>query len=300
MKNVLITGGTGYIGEFLQDELRNRRYNVAVLSRKKTSKVKGTKSFYWDPQNGLLDQQAIEFADIIIHLAGENISVARWTKKQKQRIQESRVNTTLLLADGIKKAVKKPLKFLAGSAVGFYGNHISEKIFTEDSKAGKDFLAKTVVKWERSVKTIQKLGLIVSKVRTGMVLSKKGGAMDKIRTPIELGIASPLGSGQQWVPWISVMDLVRIYIYLIENNYPGQVFNAVAPQHIKNKDFMRVIAKGLKQPFYFPKVPAFILKIAFGEMSGMLLGGSRISSKKIRRAGFVYKHMSVQDLLASW
>jgi len=300
MKNVLITGGTGYIGRVLLEELRRRRFNVAVLSRKKNSKVKGVKSFHWDYEKGILDQNAIEFADVIIHLAGENVSASRWTKKQKKRIQDSRIKTTLLLAEGIKKAVKKPLKFLAGSAIGYYGSVSTEKIFTENDKAGNDFLAKTVVKWEKSIKKIQKLGLVVSKVRTGLVLSRKGGAMDKLRTPIELGIASPLGDGQQWVSWISVLDLARIFIYLIDNNYPGQVFNAVAPQHIRNKDFMRVLAKGFSKPFFFPKVPAFIMKLTMGEMSTMVLDGSRISSKKLRRSGFEFRHMSLQDLIASW
>ncbi|MCF8298466.1 MAG: TIGR01777 family oxidoreductase [Saprospiraceae bacterium] len=294
-ENVLITGGSGLIGSELSKLLLNNNYNFAILSR--SPKMNDKKSYYWNYEKGILDEEAIEFADVIIHLAGENISTKRWTKSQKQKIIDSRVNTTNLLFEKIKNASKKPKAFISASAIGYYGTFTSDEIFDEESKAGNDFLAETVVKWEESVEQIKSLGLRVVKLRTGVVFSKKGGAMPKMMKPVKMGFGSAIGSGKQYVPWIEISDLARLYLYAIENEEMNTVYNAVSPNHITNYELMKAIAVSLKKPFFMPKIPSIFMKLAFGEMASILLEGSRVSSEKIQKAGFDFKVKSIEDVM---
>ncbi len=294
-KNVLITGGTGLIGSELSKSLLNNKYNVAILSRRK--KANDIKSYYWNYENNILDEKAIEFADIIIHLAGENISSKRWSDKQKQKINDSRIETTNLLFRKIKNSKKKPQTFISASAIGYYGTYTSDEIFTENSKAGNDFLAKTVVRWEDSVDKIESLGLRVVKLRTGVVFSKNGGALPKMIKPIKMGLGSAIGTGKQYVPWIEISDLVRLFLFVLENQIPESVFNAVSPNHITNHELMKSLAKSLNKAFFLPKIPSFIMKLTFGEMSSILLEGSRVSSDKIQEAGFEFKYKSIQEIM---
>lgn len=292
---VLISGGSGLIGTAIREELLRKGNEVAVLSRR--SSVEGVKTFQWNYQVGQIDPEAIEFADIIIHLAGENIASGRWTQKEKIRIQESRSQTGQLLYESIRTAKKPPQKVISASAVGYYGAISSEKIFEENDAPGSDFLADTVIKWERSLKPIQELGIPVKKVRIGLVLSPQGGALEKMLSPVQRGLGSPLGSGKQWMPWISLRDLVSMFIFLMEEETAYEVYNGVAPQHINNRTFMKTLAGVLGKPFVLPRVPSFVLRAALGEMALLVLEGSRVSSVRIEREGYQFKDRDLRRTL---
>lgn len=291
IKNVLITGGTGLVGTAVRNLLVSKGYNVAVLSRQ--SQIDGGKTFYWDYENGILDQEAIDFADVIIHLAGENISSKRWTPKQKKKIIDSRVKTTELLYSAVEKSQSKPQKIISSSAIGYYGSVTSNHIFTEEDGCGNDFLARTVVEWENAVDKFNDLGMATTKLRLGVVMSLKGGALPKMLSPVKMGIASPLGSGNQYVPWIALDDLARLFLFVIEKKDAASVYNAVNPQHITNKELMRYFADKYHRLFIPFGVPAILFKMLFGEMAVILLEGSRVSADKIEKEGFRFNQNEI-------
>lgn len=297
---VLISGGTGLVGQAITELLDKKGYEVAVLSRRKN--VEGIKSFYWDYEKDEIDSEAIEFADVIIHLVGENISSKKWTFEQKKRIITSRVQTTKLLESSIKKSKKKPKAFLSASAIGYYGSKTTNQIFEEDDNHGDDFLAETVVKWEESVQLIQKLDIPTAAIRIGVVMSQKGGALSKMLMPVKFGVGSALGNGKQWVPWVSLEDLARMFVFVMEEKLlknPSEkfeVYNATAPNHINNSQLMKQLAKAINRPYFMPSVPAFIFKLLLGEMSMILLEGSRVSSEKIQNEGFQFEDTEIKDV----
>ncbi|MFC2111614.1 TIGR01777 family oxidoreductase, partial [Bacteroidota bacterium] len=221
----------------------------------------------------------------------------RWTKSQKKKIIDSRVKSCNLLFEKIKNSKKKPDVFISASAIGFYGSFTSDDIFDEESQSGNDFLAETVVKWEESVEQIKSLGIRVVKLRTGVVFSKNGGALPKMMKPITMGFGSAIGSGKQYVPWIEIRDLARMYLLVIENPEMNTVYNAVSPNHIINYDLTKTLAKSLNKAFFMPRIPSIFMKLAFGEMSSILLEGSRVSSNKIQEAGFEFKFKSIEDVM---
>ena len=216
IKNILITGGTGLIGSKIAEKCAEKKYNVGILSRKKPKNSKYI-SFLWDYEKNFIEPEAIEFADIIINLAGENINGKKWTKNQKKLIIESRTKTTQLIYDALKNANKKIHLFVSASAIGFYGAKTGKDILTENSPAGNDFLADVVIKWENKVDKIAELSDRVVKYRIGVVLSHDGGALPQIMKIVNKGLAASLGSGQQYMPWIGINDLSRIFLYSIEN-----------------------------------------------------------------------------------
>lgn len=293
-KNVLITGGTGLIGSALIELLQANGYIVAILTRRKSIK---DKSFYWDPDNEILDEEAIAFADYIIHLAGESVAGKRWSANQKQKIIDSRVKTSNLLFKSIKKSEKKPKRIISASAIGIYGSNTSEYIYKEDDLPGNDFLSDVVVKWENSIDQFSSIGIETIKLRIGVVISKEGGALTKMLTPVKMGFGSAIGSGKQYMPWIGIDDLTRMILFAMEKTEPKPVYNAVAPEHINNYNFMKTLAKVYKRPFFLPNFPAFIMKALFGEMSAILLNGSRISSERIIQDGFQFKFEKFEDAI---
>lgn len=297
---ILITGGTGLVGQELTKLLEINNYEVSHLSRNPSKSSR--KSFFWNPENDEIDQNAVEYSDVIIHLAGENISSKRWSDKQKAKIINSRTQSTQLLEKAIKSAIKKPIAFISASASGYYGGQTSDKIYLEGDKPGNDFLAETVERWEGSVKKITDIGIPTAILRLGLVMSHKGGALPKLLPIIKMGLGSAIGNGKQWMPWISIEDLARMFLFVLEQKLipekPLQpiIYNAVGVEHINNKDFMKRIAKAIHRPFFFPNVPSFVFKILFGEMSIIVLNGSRISSEKIITEGFEFKDTKIEDL----
>ena len=295
MKNILITGGTGLIGSELQKLLKEKGYETAVLSRSRNKT--DNRTFYWDYENGILDEEALVFADAIIHLAGENISAGRWTPEQKKRILDSRLKTTQLLAEKIKASARKPEVFISASAVGYYGSTLSNQVFQENDLAGNDFLADITVQWEQSSFPIEVIGIRRVVLRTGVVLSEKGGALAKMMAPVKLGLGAALGSGKQMISWISLQDLARLYVFALENPEISGIYNAVAPMPLNNKTFMKTLAHHAHRPFILPAVPGFVMKAMYGEMASIVLEGQGVSADKISAAGFSFRDNTLDEFL---
>lgn len=295
MTKVLITGGTGLVGQHLSKMLLKKGYEVAILSRTK-SKDNKIPAFFWDINENVIDKEAINSVDYIIHLTGVNIAGKRWTKSRKQEIVDSRVKSTELLFNNV--APNHNLKaFISASAIGYYGAITSNHIFAETDSSANDFLGETCKLWEDSANKFQNLGIRTVKIRTGVVLLKQGGALSKMIKPFKLGFGSALGSGKQFMPWIHIDDLCEIYIKAIEDSEMNGAYNAVAPEYLNNIEFSQKIAKQLKKPFWSLKIPAFLLKILFGEMADILLKGSRVSSEKIKVSGYNFKYLTLNRAL---
>jgi uncharacterized protein (TIGR01777 family) len=296
METILITGATGLIGHQLCHKLKELGYRVTTLSRTKNN-TSGFQTFTWNIENQILDQEAIDTADYIIHLAGANIGERRWTKERKQFIVDSRVKSAQLLLNKIKSSNIQPKAFISASAIGFYGAFTSDKIFDETDRPAHDFLGTTCQQWESSITQFERLGIRTVLLRTGIVLTKKGGALAKMSIPVKLYLGSPLGDGKQYMPWIHIDDLCNIYIKAITDIKMQGVYNAVAPDFKTNKEFIKTLANVLHKPFLNFNIPAFLFKIIFGEMSAMLLKGSRVSPEKLLATGYIFKYTELKSAL---
>jgi len=288
METILIAGGAGLIGTSLSGKLKEKGYNVLLLSRK--SKRGNSYSVYsWNPDKSEIENEAIKRADYIINLAGAGIGDKRWTKKRRELILDSRVKTSELIFNKIQETGKNPKAFITASGIGYYGAGTSEKIFSETDPPAEDFIGQVCQQWEKAAEPFEKSGIRTVKIRTGIVLSKKGGALSRMAVPVKFWIGSALGSGKQYLPWIHIDDLCDIYIMAIEDAKMTGAFNAAAPQHVSNREFMRTLAQVMGKPFFFPAIPSIVLKLLYGKMSDILLYGSRISAVKIISAGYKFK-----------
>jgi len=294
MTSILVTGGTGLIGKHLCKLLRDKGYKVTVLSRTQTTKPN---TFYWNIETDYIDTKAITEANYIIHLAGTGIADKPWTKERKRILVNSRVDSTNLLFKKVKELNPNLKAFIAASGIGYYGTTTSSKIHTENNASGTDFLSEICKLWEKASLQFSLLNIRTVIFRTGVVLTKKGGAFEKISKPIKLGIGSALGNGQQYMPWIHIEDLCNMYIEAIEKNELTDTYNAVAPEHITNNEFIKNIATVLKKPLWLPNTPSFILKLIFGEMALILLEGSRVSSAKIVATGFKFNYPTLNKAI---
>ena len=292
MEKVLITGGSGLIGRRLSLLLKSRGYEVRILSRSNNPK-NNYKTFVWNVSEQYINESAFEGLNHIIHLAGAGIADKRWSEKRKKEIIASRVASTNLLYNTVKR-LKIPLNsFISASATGYYGAVTSETIFEEKDKPAKDFLGKVCSLWEDSIFQFNEIKIRTVALRTGIVLSKDGGALKKMKTPI----ITSLGNGKQYMPWIHIDDLCELYIKAIEDEQFKGAFNAVSPEHISNLSFSKKISKIFNYPFLALGAPSFILQIVFGEMSTIILNGSRISANKIKQAGFKFKFENLEKAL---
>jgi hypothetical protein len=296
METVLITGGTGLVGTHLARKLRQKGFRVALLSRSKKNS-KETTSYFWDPEKEEIEKEALITANYIVHLAGANILEKRWTKKRKQLIIDSRVKTANLLFKKIKEFDAKPTAFISASAIGYYGSITSEHIFEESDPPAPGFLGETCRLWENAADQFSQHGIRTVKIRTSPVLAKDDGALKTILIPVRLGIAAPLGSGKQYMPWIHIDDLCNIYVKAIEDQQMVGAYNAAAPGHTTNKEFMAAVAHTLQKPFWFPNVPGVLTRILLGELGDAALKGSRISSEKIQKAGYIFQFTSLESAL---
>ena len=292
MRKVLITGGSGLIGRRLSFLLKSRGYEVRILSRSNNPK-NNYKTFVWNVSEQYINDSAFEGLNHIIHLAGAGIADKRWSEKRKKEIIASRVASTNLLYNTVKR-LKTPLNsFISASATGYYGAVTSETIFEEKDKPAKDFLGKVCSLWEDSIFQFNEIKIRTVALRTGIVLSKDGGALKKMKTPI----ITSLGNGKQYMPWIHIDDLCELYIKAIEDQEFKGAFNAVSSEHISNLSFSKKISKIFNHPFLAIGAPSFILQIVFGEMSTIILNGSRISANKIKQAGFKFKFENLEKAL---
>ncbi len=295
MLKVLITGGTGLIGQRLSKLLKSNNYEVRLLSRNENLNSE-FKTFVWDIEKGYIDEKAFQDLDYIIHLAGAGIADKKWSEKRKKVIIDSRVKSTELLLHYTQK-LHTPLKaFISSSAVGIYGSITSEIIFTEDDNPGNDYLAKVCKLWEDAIFEFEAESIRTVAVRTGIVLSKDGGALKKMNTPV----ITPLGDGLQYMPWIHIDDLCNLYLKAIKEEKMSGIFNGVAPEHESNKTFSKKLAKVFKKPFLPIGAPSFLLKALFGEMATILLNGSRVSADKVIEYNFEYKFPSLIEALNSF
>ncbi len=284
---ILIAGGSGLVGRKLTDVLQEQGYQVAWLSRNLSLKA-DVPIYECNYYSGKIDREAIKSADIIIHLAGANVGEARWSKKRQKLILDSRVKTAELIFNTLKDVEYQLKTFVSASAVGYYGAVTTENIFTEESAAGNDFLSNVCQHWERAADAFNVLGVRVVKVRCGVVLSKKGSVLEKIIPPFKFGIKVVLGSGKQYMPWIHIKDLCNIYLKAVEDENMQGVYNAVAPEHIFYRDFMKQLKLYFGHVFLNIKIPAFALRLVFGKMAILLLEGSRVESQKIVKSGFQF------------
>ncbi len=296
-KNVLITGGAGFVGKHLTDLLLRKGYTVSILSRSKKQNTADIFYYQWDVSKQFIEEEAVLHADYIVHLAGENIAGARWSKKRKQAIIDSRINSTQLIYSILKKNHKKVGAFISASAVGIYGAVNGEEICTEEMPLAHDFLGLTCQKWESTVDYIENLHIRCVKIRTGLVLGKNDGFLNKLLPVFKMLLGSALGSGKQYMPWIHVNDLCVIYLMAIENPDMDGAYNAAVNDNTTNAVFSKTLAKLLGYRIWLPNVPAFIIKIAMGEMSKLLLTGRRVSSEKLETLGFQFQFNQLEEAL---
>jgi len=307
-KNVLITGGTGLVGTRLTELLLQKGYTVSYLSRSAGSERSpiqpGVRVYNWHIDKGELDAEALLEANYIIHLAGAGVADKRWTSERKQEIITSRTASAGLIAAKLKTVRHQVSAFLSASAIGYYGANTGRQIMTEESPSGSDFLAGVTRRWETAADAIAQLGIRTVKLRIGIVLSGQGGALAKIAQPVRLGAGAPLGSGKQITSWIHVDDLARLFVYALENESMQGIYNAVAPNPVTNEELTHLVAKVLNKPLWLPKVPAFAIRLAMGEMAEIVLGGNHVVNRRIaRETAFTYRfteaEKALQDLLGN-
>jgi uncharacterized protein len=303
---VLITGGTGLIGSALTKALLDKDYNVIILTRSpekyslSTSKLSYAK---WNIEQQTIDSSAITRPDYIIHLAGAGISDKRWTSKRKKEILESRTRSSQLLIKALKENANDVKAVIGASGIGWYGPAMGETgsekhPFVETDPPAEDFLGTTCKEWEASLDPVTSLGKRLVKFRTAIALSNEGGALKEFKKPLWFGIAPILGNGKQVMSWIHIDDLVRLYIYAIENEKVQGVYNAVAPYFVTNKKFTLQLAKAIRGRFFVPIfVPSLILDIVVGEVSIEVLKSAAVSSEKIKREGYTFLYPSLSSAL---
>lgn len=290
MKQILISGGSGLVGKQITSLLEKKGYEVAWLSRSR----QGRKSFIWDVEKGQIDPEAMEWADAVIHLAGAGVAEKRWTSERKKLILESRTQSTQLLYSAIEKAENKPSTFISASAVGYYGFDTGTTLVDESSPAGNDFLAEVVIAWENEAKKMESLDLRTVLLRIGIVLDKEGGALGEMLKP---PVSAPLGGGDQWMSWIHIEDLARMFVFALEKTTLQGIYNAVGPNPATNQQLTREAAHASGKPYLGIGVPGFVLNLILGEMSAMVLGGNRVSCQKIQKAGFQFEFFELAGAL---
>jgi len=301
MQTVLITGGTGMVGQALTSYLLNRGYQVIVLSRSvKKSSQQHLSYAVWDIEKQYIDSNALSTADIIVHLAGESVASKRWSVKRKQEIIDSRVKSGALLVKALNENNHKVKTLIAASAIGWYGPDTQSSLqngFNEMDSFDNSYLGTTCQKWEESVQSVSALGIRLVTLRIGIVFNKMGGALAEFIKPAKFGMATILGTGNQIVSWIHQDDLCKMILFAAENQVMNGVYNAVAPNPINNKDLVNVIASKMHKFHFTLKVPVFVLKMMLGEMSIEVLKSANVSSKKIQSAGFVFDYPNVKEAL---
>jgi len=296
---IMITGGTGMIGRALCPLLLSSGHLVTVLSRnpdESRGMPAGVVIEKWDGKTTEGWGHLVSGTDAIINLAGAGIADSPWTDKRKQIIRESRIQAGLALQKAIQAAKEKPKVLIQASAVGYYGARNDDQIITEAAPPGKDFLAKACFDWEMSTAPVSKLGIRRPILRTGIVLSKRGGALPKMMLPFKFFAGGPLGNGKQWVPWIHLTDEVRAIKFLLENPKADGPFNLAAPNPHTNQQFGEILGAVMRRPAFMP-APAFAMKAALGEMSTIVLDGQRVVPTKLEELGFSFTYPALRDAL---
>ncbi|QOG04002.1 TIGR01777 family oxidoreductase [Flavobacterium sp. MDT1-60] len=298
-KNVLLTGGTGFIGKHLTDVLIDSGFSVSILSRYPRKNTPSITYYKWNLKDNFIEKEAILNADYIIHLAGEGIVEKRWTKKRKKAILESRIKPIELIFSILKENNKTLDAFISASAVGIYGANTSQEICTENTPPANDFLGTTCQKWENTADQITLLGIRTVKIRTGIVLGKDEGFLKKITPSFKAGFGAILGSGKQYLPWIHVEDLSQIYLKALVDAEMQGAYNATITDNTTNATLSRILAHLYGYSIWLPNIPPFLIKLGLGEMSIAVLEGQRVSSEKIQKAGFEFQYTDIEATLST-
>lgn len=289
---VLITGGTGLIGQHLISKLKRKHIDFAILTRSPSE----SNEFKWDIKQQYIDENAFENVTHLVHLAGAGIADKRWTESRKKVLYNSRIDSTNLLLKYIENHNIPLDSYVGGSASGYYGNSEDEK-FDENSSPGNDFLANITIDWEKAHNKLQPHTKKHTIIRTGIVLSNDGGALKSLALPIKYYIGAPVGSGKQYISWIHINDLVELfYKSLFDDNYSG-IINGCAPNPVTNEKMTEVIAKELNKPLFLPNVPGFMLKLLLGEFSQFILYGAHVTSNKLKDKGFEFKFPNIETTI---
>ncbi|MGB4989096.1 MAG: TIGR01777 family oxidoreductase [Pyrinomonadaceae bacterium] len=283
---VLITGASGLVGTQLQKSFAEKGYDMLLASR---SEPKDEKHIQWTVEEGFTDPEKLEGLDAVVHLAGESVSGLRWTEDKKKAIRDSRVLGTRNVVDAISKLKDRPKVFVSSSAIGFYGERGDEEV-TESSAAGDNFLADVSKAWEAESRRAEDAGIRTVLLRTGIVLTKDGGALGTMLTPFKLGVGGVVGSGKQWMSWISMDDHIAAINYAIENENLRGAVNSVSPNPVTNEEFTKTLGEVLYRPTFLP-LPEFAVSMVFGEMGdALLLASTKVIPKRLTDAGFEFKY----------
>lgn len=291
---IVISGGSGFIGGALTKSLLARGHEVFVLSRN-PDKVRTGRGVQWDGRNQGPWSEIAASADVIINLAGENVGAGRWSEERKQRLVNTRLDSTNAVVTAMKSAPSQRRTFVSASAVGYYGMRGDEEL-REDATRGSGFLAELVEKWESAARQAESLSRLVLP-RFGVALAGDGGALRKMMLPFHFGMGGPVGSGQQWLSWIDREDAVRIVEWAIDNQSARGVYNATAPNPVRNRDFARTLGKVMRRPSFMP-TPGFVLELMLGQMADeVLLGGQRVIPARLAGEGFTFAYPNLEQSL---
>lgn len=291
--NILLTGSTGLIGKALTQHLVSQQHHIYPLHRNPTSE----KTHYWFPEENRIHLDDEIKIDAVIHLAGENIADARWSQKKKDRILNSRVHGTRLLAEAILELKHKPELLISGSAIGYYGD-TGDKIVDEDSPRGTGFLSDVAAQWESATKAAEDAGIRTIHLRTGIVLSPDGGVLQKMLLPFNMGLGGVVGKGKQYMSWVSIADVVNIIDHMLNDEQLSGPYNLVAPQPVTNYEFTKSLGRALHRPTISP-LPAFAARIMFGEMAdALLLSGSKIAATRLNSLGYNFIDRDLEQTLS--
>jgi uncharacterized protein (TIGR01777 family) len=293
--NITVTGATGFIGNRLVHELLRAGHSIHALGRKRSADLPAAARFLeWRSTESEPPSESLATADAIVHLAGEPVA-QRWTPEVKQRIRSSRVDGTRNLLTALSKQSHRPQVLICASAIGYYGSR-GDEVLTETSPPGRDFLAQVVVDWEQAARQAETLGIRVVPLRFGVVLGKDGGALAKMLPPFRLGLGGRLASGQQWMSWIHVDDVIGLIRFALEDSAARGPMNATSPHPATNAEFTQELAGALHRPAIFP-VPRFALNLLFGEMAEVILGSQRVLPKAAQTAGFQFQYPELRPAL---
>ena len=290
---VLVTGSSGFIGTALSAELESEGHGVVRLVRREPRP--GSGEARWDPEAGYIDTGALNGVDGVVHLAGENIANRRWSDAQKARIRDSRTRGTSLLATALAQASPAPRCLVNASAVGYYGDRGADRL-GEDEPPGDDFIARSTAEWEEAARPAADAGIRVVVMRLGMTFDPTGGPLKRMLPPFRMGLGGRLGSGRQYMSWLSLEDAVRAFIHALTTDALSGPVNVSAPEPVTNAEFTRALGRALGRPALF-FVPRFALRVAMGEMADAVLYSTRMSSAKLLESGFDFRHTDVEASL---
>ncbi len=290
---ILVTGSTGLVGNALVPALESKGHAVIRLVR---GQAKNEGEASWNPEQESIDAERLKGIEAAVHLAGESIADGRWSEEKKQRILDSRVKGTRLLSETLAQLNPQPRVLVSASAIGFYGNRGAE-ILREDSSSGNDFLSEVCREWEAATAPASQGGIRVVNLRIGIVLSSKGGALAKMLTPFKFGVGGKIGSGEQYMSWVTLDDVVGIIQHALENESLNGPVNTVAPNPVTNLEFTKTLGSVLSRPTIFP-VPAFAARLAFGEMAdALLLSGARVEPARLKQSGYAFRFSKLDEAL---